>query len=157
MTAQIFKEAYFAYALAHLVIDMDVRGTFAKVPSEKNHNVFYRVDIDESRAADVHADDCSCPTHRRRKTYCKHEQVLDMFFARLMAPYNNAVDAVAAENDKNKLDAFYEIRGAQAAANLAALKSIDTPCSLNGTRVSSEVSVKATSIEAGLASRHLLR
>lgn len=73
------RQDYFTYATENMLIDMDDRGTFAKVPSEVNHKRHYRVDIDESVKVPV-ATNCQCGDRQYRHTYCKHMQIIDLFY-----------------------------------------------------------------------------
>lgn len=142
-------ETYVDYALDTMVVDMDTNGTFALVPSERDANITYRVDIDETVASDVHATNCRCDGHQLGNVHCKHMKIVDTFYVRIRSSDKTYADAAA--------EAFYAARGPEATANIAALKSNDAPCSLNGTRVPSETSKGATSIEASLGRRGLLR
>jgi hypothetical protein len=137
------SEKYFNYALRHLTVGMDRKGTFARVPGS-DLETYHRVEIDESDAHNVHAVKCSCGDHYFRKAYCRHMQIVDAFYARIRTNDKTYADAAA--------DAFYAARGAEMAAKID-----DAPLNSNANRVSSVVSKGATSIEAGLASRRLLR
>jgi hypothetical protein len=156
MATQISKETYFSFALSHLSIDMDRKGTFAKVPSEKHSKISYRVGIDESRPADVHATDCQCPDRLFRNAYCKHMQVVDLFYTRLLAPYNEAIPAADVKNDKvdtiSIVYDFYEVR----AVEINEASKIDS-APLNQHRTPVVVTGHVSSTERDMAARGWLK
>ena len=133
------KQAYFAYALSHLVIDEDRSGTLASVPSERVSQDLYRVDIDESGPFPV-AVSCECGDHTYRNRDCKHMQVVNAFYTQIASFFvkeeptvtPDEIAALAEERNEEKLPRKlpeYRIAEEQAARRAAQVMMCD-PCGL---------------------------
>jgi len=95
-TAATNKEMYLGWAADHLLIDMDLRGTFASVPSEIE-NGSHKVRINEDGAP--YAYDCSCNDRHYRKNYCKHMRIVDFFYARIAHIFAEETEQERAERN----------------------------------------------------------
>lgn len=82
---------YSKYATEHMEIDMDDKGLFCKVCSERHEHVSYTVRVDESQLVPV-ATSCNCPS----KKPCKHMHIVNAFYVRI---YKSNI-AKAAESAK---------------------------------------------------------
>jgi hypothetical protein len=99
-------ENYFTFAISHLVIEMDNDGAYAEVPSEKSHDEHYNVRIDESDPTNVYAFACDCPHHLYRKAYCKHMDIVDTFYQRILHPVRVVAEAVKVIEQVEESDPF---------------------------------------------------
>lgn len=127
-TANKINETYFAYALDHLVIDQIGEHVFADVPSERDSDKTYRVDIDESDPRHVHAVKCHCPS----TVPCKHVQIVNAFFYRILRHYEQPIQTVDIQTEANRvaydatLDQAYEALGVEMQARKVQQESIET-------------------------------
>jgi hypothetical protein len=71
------------YASEHIqAIDMDERGLYAEVISERTEGQSYRVHVDES-AVVPNAVSCSCKANSDFDYHCKHAQAVDLYYQRV--------------------------------------------------------------------------
>jgi hypothetical protein len=82
-------QSYFERAIDQIVIDVDFaeksRGTIAIVPTSDGSD-HYIVTVDENGDVPC-AIDCTCNDHWYRKSYCKHMQVIDLYYQRIAAMF----------------------------------------------------------------------
>jgi len=83
---------YERYAVEHMEIDMDDKGLFCKVCSERHENVSYTVRVDESQLVPV-ATSCNCASIKP----CKHMHMVTEFYARIYRSNVEKAQAKAAQ------------------------------------------------------------
>lgn len=86
---------YSKWATEHMEIDMDEKGLFCLVCSERHEHVSYTVRVDESQVVPV-ATSCNCPSVKP----CKHMHLVDALYARLYKSNVAKAEAKAAEQEQ---------------------------------------------------------
>ncbi len=118
--------AYFERAIDQIVIDVDFaeksRGTIAIVPASGGDDP-YIVTVDESGDVPC-AVNCTCNDRYYRKSYCKHMQIIDLYYQRIADIFAHdepvvtepTPDEIAAQHDLSYIEAItaaYEMIGAE--------------------------------------------
>jgi hypothetical protein len=73
---------YQQYATQFMTLNLDEQNLFISIPSEKDDNKFYRVELCEET---MQSTSCNCPGHRRWG-HCKHAEIVNAAFAGYKAP-----------------------------------------------------------------------
>jgi hypothetical protein len=84
---------YQSYATQFMSLNLEDSCLFISIPSEKDDNKFYRVELNEET---MQATSCNCPGHRRWG-HCKHAEIVNSAFSGYKAPAAAPVESKVTE------------------------------------------------------------